>query len=39
MMFYFWQVLVIILAFVLGFIARGYFRIALSNPNKKRKEK
>ena len=27
MMFYFWQILVIILAFVFGFIARGYFRI------------
>ena len=26
-MFYFWQILVIILAFVFGFIARGYFRI------------
>jgi len=29
MMFYFWNILAITLAFVLGFIARGYFRIAL----------
>ena len=28
-MFYFWNILAITLAFVLGFIARGYFRIAL----------
>jgi hypothetical protein len=29
MMAYFWNILAITLAFTLGFIARGYFRIAL----------
>jgi len=36
-MFYFWQIIAVIISFVLGFVSRGYFRIEVRNRKKEKK--